>query len=242
MARMTLISFVGLVGMGALALTGCGSSSGTVGSLGKPGSPGTAGPVGTSGSAAAATGAATLATGAAPGSADRWVLSAPSSVFGFPQIQPAPATLDKIKSLLAQHAAQLGVSGPQVIAVYDDPTHDVYVIFAGYNGSGFVPDKLKAVFDVLPVTTDDGAGDRVTINSMMIDPGPHGGTAGCSSSLGQSGQLAAESTACEWMTSTTLGVISYFPKPDHQKAVFGVGPDVMGKAMRELRDQVEHHA
>lgn len=60
--------------------------------------------------------------------------------------------------------------------------------------------------------------------------------------MGQAGQIAAESTACEWMTPTTMGVISYYPKMDNQKMVFGTGSDVMGKVMRDLRNLVEHNS
>ncbi|WP_370346562.1 hypothetical protein [Catenulispora sp. EB89] len=184
--------------------------------------------------------------GVNPGGADPggsgWVLSAPKSVFGFAQIQPQAATLGTIQSELAKGAAPLGVTGSQVIAVYDDPTHDVYVIFAGYNGSGFVPDKMKPVFDVAPLYTTDGTGDHLVENHVMIGAGPHGGQAGCVSSAVQSGGLAAESTVCMWMTATTMGTVTYYPKPDHQQMVFGTGPEVMGKVMVDLRNLVEHQS
>ncbi|MEY9889829.1 hypothetical protein ABIA31_003486 [Catenulispora sp. MAP5-51] len=256
MTRMTFIPFVGITGISALALAGCGGSSGSIGAGGSnplsgigqatttqlPATIGTA-PAGGGGS----TGGSASAGGGASASGDPagggWTLSAPSSVFGFAQIQPQASNLAKIQSELADSSAQLGVTGSaQVIAVYDDPTHDVYLIFAGYNGSGFDPAKLTAKFEKMPSTTDDGAGDRFTTNSVRTDPGPHGGTAGCSSVLGQAGALAAESTACEWMTSTTMGSISYYPKNDGQKMVFGTGPDVMGKVMRDLRNLVEHNS
>ncbi|MBS2539139.1 hypothetical protein KGQ20_40965 [Catenulispora sp. NF23] len=178
--------------------------------------------------------------GNSAGNGSGWVLSAPKSVFGFAQIQPQAASLAKIQSGLATTAGELGVSGSQVIAVYDDPTHDVYVIFAGYNGSGFDPGKLKPVFSAGPKYTTDGTGDHLVENHVLYDPGTHGGSAGCTSTMVQSGGLAAESTACVWMTATTMGSVTYYPKPDQQKMVFGTGPEVMGKVMQQLRDQVEH--
>lgn len=63
------------------------------------------------------------------------------------------------------------MSGDQVIGVYDDPIHDVYIIFAGYNGSGFDPAKLTAKYATMPYSSDDGAGDRLTIDHMPVDPG-----------------------------------------------------------------------
>ena len=167
------------------------------------------------------------------------MLSAPNAIFGFAQIQPSAATLEKIRGELAKDAAPLGVTGTQVIAVYDDPTHDVYLIFAGYNGSGFDPARLEAAYQTLPVPTGDGAGDKMVINNVTIAPGTHGGSAGCNSTMVQTGIATTEGTLCSWMTSTTLGSITYYPKPDHQKVV-AAGPDVIGKVMRDLRDQVEH--
>ncbi|MEY9932744.1 hypothetical protein ABH926_007395 [Catenulispora sp. GP43] len=264
MTRITFIPFVGIIGICTLALAGCGDSTGTTNGTGSGapsalGVPPTANGAQSSGaqgnetqgnetqstSAGAGTGAGSSGgTSNAPTLAlGGWTLSAPNSVFGFAQIQPQASNLTKIRSELAASSAQLGVAGrTPVIAVYDDPTHDVYVIFAGYNGSGFDPAKLTAKFGKMPSTSDDGAGDRMTTNNVQTDPGPHGGTAGCSSVLDQSGALAAESTACEWMTSTTMGSVSYYPKGDNQKMVFGTGPEVMGKVMRDLRNLVEHNS
>lgn len=241
MTRIHFIPFVGIMGISAVALAGCSGSSGTTGSALAPSQSITA--AGNSNQSTApqppATGTAPAA-GAVPGGG--WVLSAPKSIFGFAQIQPQAATIDKIQSGLAQGAAPLGVTGSQVIAVYDDPTHDVYLVFAGYNGSGFMPDKMKPVFDVAPLYTTDGTGDHLVENHVMIDAGPHGGLAGCVSSAIQSGGLAAESTICTWMTATTMGNISYYPKPDHQQMVIGTGPEVLGKVMRDLRPLVEHQS
>ena len=229
MTRISFVPLIGILSIGAVALAGCGSSTGTNGSQGTAVTP--------IGSAASNTDG-----GSPAASSGNWVLSAPGSIFGFARIQPQAATLDKIQSELTKRAPALGVSGAPVIAVYDDPTHDVYLILAGYNGTGFEPGRMKSVFDVVPIHTSDGAGDHYTINSESIDPGAHGGAAGCASTLMQGGALAAESTTCVWLTSTTMGSISYYPKPDHRQMVFGTGPDVMGKVMRDLRDQVEHRA
>jgi hypothetical protein len=232
------------MGIGAVALAGCGSSSGTFGAT-APSSIGTA--------AAAANNdqpsqqSSQQSSGQSPNSANagagqKWVITAPNTLFGFQQIQPSAAIVDKVQNDLATHSASIGVSGTPVIAVYDDPTHDVYLIFAGYNGGGFDPARMASAYQTLPVHTEDGAGDHVVINNMVIDPGAHGGSAGCQSTLIETGGLAAEGTLCSWLTTTTLGSITYYPKPDHLQTVTGTGPEVMGKVMRDLRDQVEHRA
>ena len=232
------------------ALAGCGATSGTVragaatasGSAGSADGgpvPGTSAPLSTpaaSGpSGAPADTPAPLHTSVSPA----WVLTTPASVFGFARVQPSAANLQKITDALTKSAAPLGVSGTPVIAVYDDPQHDVYIILAGYNGQGLDPAKLPPLFNVQPVYTNDGSGDRVTLNSQTIDAGDHGGTAGCSSQVLQMGGLATEGTVCTWLTATTMGSVSYYPKPDEKQMVFGAGPDVMGKVMRDMRDLVE---
>ena len=266
MTRISFIPFVGIIGISAAALAGCSSSSGTTGALGSPGVPSQ----NTAGNTTAANGAPSTAAGSGgqgttagtttgntngsggtstggnggntAGNSGGWVLSAPTSVFGFAQIQPSAAMLGQIQSELVKGTAPLGVSGSQVIAVYDDPTHDVYVIFTGYNGSGFDPQKVKSVFTAGPKYTTDGTGDHLVTNYEMVDAGAHGGLAGCASSMVQSGSLAAESTNCVWMTPTTMGSVTYYPKPDHKMMVFGTGPEVMGKVMVQLRDQAEHQS
>ena len=180
--------------MGALALVGCSNSSGTVGALGGVGTTGSAAAAGGQNAIAgigshsaaappAATGTSVGAAGGYTAGGGGWVLSAPKSVFGFPQIQPSASNLTKIKNTLASSAAAVGVTGTQVIAVYDDRPHGLYLIFAGYNGTGFDPARLQATYQTQPITTEDGAGDRITINNLTIDPGPHGGTAGCNSAM-----------------------------------------------------------
>ncbi|MEY9938493.1 hypothetical protein ABH932_001823 [Streptacidiphilus sp. MAP5-52] len=181
--------------------------------------------------------------GEAAGSAGGWTLRMPSTVVGLKQTTLPSDAMAKISSTLAQEAAPLGVTGgTPAVAVYDDPQYDVYIIIAGYNGSGFDPSKLTALVDAAPKTTEDGAGDRITTNSMPVDPGPHAGTAGCASELLQNGDLATESTVCSWMTATTMGSVSYYPKPDQQKMVFGTGSDVIGKLMRDVRQAVEQQS
>jgi hypothetical protein len=222
---MNFIAIAGLIGIGAISLAGCSSASGTVGAFG-----------GADTTGAPASGG--LSTKAVSGG---WVLSVPDSVFGFARIQPSTAVLDKIKGDLAKSTAPLGVSGTQVIAVYNDTTHGLFLVFAGYNGSGFDPARMRAAYQTTPVTTEDGTGARVVINNLTIDPGPHGGTAGCTSAMEQTAIATTEATLCSWMTTTTLGSISTFPNPDHPN-VTAVGPDVMGKVKRDLRDQVEHRS
>jgi hypothetical protein len=252
MTRVSFILFFGIisiVGISTVTLAGCGSSSGTISpaagsaqtqsAASPPTASGTTTPAGDGGNGDNSSGSGTPA---GDGGTGGWVLSAPKSIFGFAQIQPSAAMLTKIQSELVKGAAPLGVSGSQIVAVYDDPTHDVYLIFAGYNGSGFDPGKMKPVFNVPPAYTTDGAGDHLVENHALIDAGAHGGLAGCGSSMIQSGSLAAESTDCAWMTPTTMGSITYYPKPDQKQMVFGTGPDVMGKVMRDLRDQVEHRS
>lgn len=251
MARITFVSFVGIVGIAGsvIALGGCGSSSGTVGTFGGIGSPGSPGSPGTSAAISGqSTAAAPPATGTAASSAGGstaggagWVLSAPNTIFGFPQIKPSTTVLDKIQSELASSAGRLGVSGTQVIAVYDDQPHGLYVIFAGYNGSGFNPDRMQAAYQSAPVTTVDGTGNKLMIGNMTIDPGPHGGAAGCKSVMGQTTVATTEDTLCSWMTNTTLGSISTYPNLEHPN-VTSIGPQTMAKVMRDLRDQVEHRS
>lgn len=242
MARFSVLWHMTVTGVGTLMLamlTGCGGTSGFVQS--GPGSTGTAaadapsdgGPV--PGTSAVAPGTPAPDAPAAPA----WELTTPGSVFGFARIQPSGANLHKITDTLAESAAPLGVSGTPVVAVYDDPQHDVYIILAGYNGRGFDPAKLPPLFDVRPVFTNNGAGDRITMNSQTVDAGDHGGTAGCTSQVLQAGGLATEGTVCTWLTPTTMGTVSYYPKPDEKQMVFGAGPDVMGKVMRDMRDLVE---
>jgi hypothetical protein len=235
------------MGISVAMLAGCSGSAGTTGTAGTTGKTGTASTTGTAGTAS--TTPASSQDIAAAGNTTRsassgaaWTLSAPGSVFGFARIQPQQVSLAKIRSELATTAAELGVSGSEVISVYDDPTHDVYVIFAGYNGSGFDPDKMKAVFDVAPLYTTDGTGDHLVENHVMIDAGAHGGLAGCATDAVQSGGLAGEATACVWLTRTTMGILTYYPKPDLKQMVFGTGPEVLGPVMRQLRDQVEHRS
>ncbi|MBF9073706.1 hypothetical protein [Streptacidiphilus fuscans] len=185
--------------------------------------------------AATTAGTTTGSTGSAG-----WTLRMPSTVVGLRQTTLPSDAMAKINSTLQQDAAPLGVTGgTPLVAVYDDPQYDVYVIVAGYNGSGFDPAKLTTLVNVAPKFTEDGAGDRITTNSMPVDPGPHGGAAGCASEVLQNGDLATESTLCSWMTATTMGSVSYYPKPDHQQMVFGTGPDVIGKLTRDVRQAVE---
>lgn len=174
------------------------------------------------------------------GAAQGWALSVPDSVLGLTRYQPPGSMLQTITSALRSNTAPLGVTGgTPVIGVYDDPKYDVYIIVAGYNGAGFDPSKLTAM-ESAPPSVKNVNGTRFTENHVTINPGDHGGTAGCSSSLGQSWAMAAESTACLWMTATTFGSVTYLPKPDHQKMVYGTGPEVLGPVMRSIRAQVEH--
>ena len=250
MARKTFISFTAIITIGVIGLVGCGPSSGTAGTTANTGSPAAIGGqnarggIGGQHNAAPPTAGGT-SKGAAGGSVaggGGWVLSAPNSIFGFPRIQPNPATLDKIRSAITSGGTAVGVSGPQVIGVYDDSTHDVYLILAGYNGTGFDPNKLTTAYSVPPLSVGNAAGVRVTRIYSLTDPGPHGGTAGCLFDDDLSPMGGAENTSCEWMTSTTWGNIVYYPKPDHLKLVVGVTSEVMGKVMRDLRDQVEHRS
>jgi hypothetical protein len=91
----------------------------------------------------------------------------------------------------------------------------------------------------MPRVSTDGSGDRFTFNDLVIDAGDHGGAAGCESVLAQTGAMTVESTACSWMTSTTIASITYLDKPDNQMMVFGTGPETLGPIMRRIRDQVE---
>jgi hypothetical protein len=248
MARKGFIGFSTLVGIGISALchSGCGDTTGTVGAghtADLVGSTSTKLFGSTSTKPLDGERVPTTASSTHASTLERaWTLSAPTSIFGFARIQVPDAMLQKIRAELTKATTPLGVSGTEVLAVYDDPTHDVYLIFAGYNGTGFDPARVKSAFDIAPATTDDGAGDRWITYSRSIDAGPHGGSAGCKSVTAQVSDMAAESTGCLWMTPTTLGTISYYPKPDQQKMIFGTGPDVMGKVMRNLRELVERRS
>jgi hypothetical protein len=100
---------------------------------------------------------------------------------------------------------------------------------------------MQAAYQTAPATTEDGAGGRMVINNVTTDPGPHGGTAGCNSVMEQTAIATTEATLCSWMTTTTLGSISTYPNPEHPNVV-SIDSDVMGKVMRDLREQVEHHS
>ena len=235
--RSAAIMALSVMAIGAVA--GCQSSSGSAAA--NPFKP-TGGVQSSGGTTSAGTTSGGSTSGDTSGGAStrNWVLSAPNSIAGLARYQPSSSMLQTINTDLQKGTAPLGVTGTPVISVYDDPKHDVYIIVAGVNGSGLDPKKLTAAFSAMPRTDVDGLGDRVTHNYVIIDPGDHGGTAGCASELIQGGSLAGESTICSWMTPTTFGSVSYYPKPDHKMMVVGTGPEVMGLAMRDVRAQVEH--
>jgi hypothetical protein len=243
-----MFGLVGLAGCGASGTAGAGPGSagrgtGTTVNTGAAatggGSTAPGGDTATGGGGGSVSGGASSQAGGVVSSGG-WILSMPSTLLGMPQIQAPTAMTTKIDGELAKRTSPLGVSGGRpVIAVYDDTKQDVYIIVAGYDGCGFDPSKLTKLVTAVPHTDYDGTGDRVTFNSVAIDGGDHGGAAGCSSEVVQSGGLAGESTVCSWMTPTTMGSVTYYPKPDHQQVVLGTGPEVLGKAMRDIRDVVE---
>lgn len=222
----------------ALAVAGC-QSTGQAGSPLVPSVGSVPKPAPASAPLSAPTSARLSAPASAPAGGN-WVLSIPDSVMGLKRIQPPAATLKTAMSELQQAADPLGVANDSpVVGVYDDPQYDVYIVVAGYNGSGFDPAKLTAAQSMQP-SFQNINGTRFTTNHVTIDPGDHGGTAGCTSTLGQSGAMAAESTGCAWMTTTTFGGVTYVPKPDLQQMVYGTGPEKLGPIMRDIRAQVEH--
>jgi hypothetical protein len=167
------------------------------------------------------------------------VLGTPAAVGDYTLHQPTAANLQKMKDALTQATGQFGISGTPATAVYDDEADDAWIVFVGVTGSGFVPDKVTALSRQVPTTRTDGTGDVITSSWPAEDPGPHGGQAVCNEQLLQSGGLAVEGGDCLWMTATTFGAVSMYPKNDGKSWDFGWSAAKQAQIMRSIRSGVE---
>ncbi|MDI5962015.1 hypothetical protein POF50_018135 [Streptomyces sp. SL13] len=238
MPRSSLAAFaMALAAFAGAAVTGC--------SAGGPASASGSGPAATASTAPGT--AAARGTGTAPGAAAAtgrsgsasWVLTAPATVDGLARFRPPADDLARLTASLDTLTTQLGITGSMVEAVYDDPAKNAYVVVAGLNGTGYDPAALDRLAKV-PSTTDDGAGDRVTSDWSATDAGPHGGRAGCQETLVRSGWMASDASDCVWLTPTTFGLVTLYPKVDGGKLLDDAPAGVVGPVMRQVRAAVEH--
>ncbi|TVT30985.1 hypothetical protein FNH05_28710 [Amycolatopsis rhizosphaerae] len=175
------------------------------------------------------------------GAPAQWVLSTPSEIEGYPRYQPTPSQQQAITQQITSDAGQLGITGAQVSAVYQDRTNLLYSVFAGINGSGFDPSSLHAKLWQPPHTQDNGTA-RVTVSWDDIDPGPHGGAAICKETLTQTGMLAVEATSCYWLSPTTFGEVFLIQDPHAQKIVYNQTAANIGPLTLKIRAAVEQHS
>lgn len=169
-------------------------------------------------------------------------LGTPPSAGGYAFHQAASASQQKMSDAEQQIAQQLGITGTPVEALYDDAADSEWIVFIGINagsGGGFDPAQLHAKLWQQPSTHLDGTGDRVTTSWEDTDPGPHGGRGICSQTLEQSGALAAEDSACLWMTATTFGEVTFYPKGYSDRLLTGFTVVDAGNLMRAVRADVE---
>lgn len=174
-------------------------------------------------------------------SGNGWTLTAPASAAGLARFQPSAAKLAKLTQALDQTAAELGITGSTVEAVYDDPSQGGYLVFAGFNGSGYDPSALQRMAQV-PATREDGTDDRITQDWQPTATGDHGGQAGCQETMVQSGGLAVLSSSCLWLTPTTFGLVTYYPNPSSDHFLTNTPAGVVAPLMRKVRDAVEQPA
>nr|AUV64171.1 hypothetical protein [Streptomyces citricolor] len=217
-----------------LTLSACGpAASGSTGAA-PAGAPAGGGPA--AGGAGAPAGApAAQGSGGGPS----YVLSAPPVAGGYPQGQPSAATARLVGEDIQRNAKRLGLSGTPVKAVYDDRADGAWIFYSGVNGTGFAPDKLHDALEQIPVTSDNGAGDRVTTNAVDTDPGPHGGRAICNSVLVRAGLLTTMATTCSWFTPTTAAGVTLVLKGDGSTTKLGFSADDVAPVMRAVRADVE---
>ena len=88
----------------------------------------------------------------------------------------------------------------------------------------------------------DGTGDHVTVSGEPGTAGPHGGSAICQQILVESGGLAVEQSACYWLTPTTFGLITLYPKHDGDQWGFGWPATKIDGLMGTVRPEVERTA
>jgi len=192
-------------------------------------------------SSTAAGGPAASGAGSGNPAGNGWTLTAPASAAGLARFRPPAAELAKLTQALDQTAGLLGISGSTVEAVYDDPSQGGYLVFAGFNGSGYDPSALNRMAQV-PATRQDGTGDGITQDWQPTAAGDHGGQAGCQETMVQSGSLAVLSSSCLWLTPTTIGLVTYYPNTGSDDFLTNTPADVVAPLMRKVRDAVEQPA
>ena len=170
-----------------------------------------------------------------------WALTAPGAAAGLARFQPPADEAAKLTQALDRTAGELGITGSAVEAVYDDPAQGGYLVFAGFNGSGYDPSALDRMARV-PATRQDGTGDRITQDWQPTSAGDHGGRAGCQETMVQSGSLAVLSSSCLWLTPTTFGLVTYYPDTAGDDFLTNTPATVVAPLMREVRDAVERPA
>jgi hypothetical protein len=210
----------------AAVLSGCSSPAGHASSSG--------------GAAAGASAAPSARSGAAQSASYR--LAAPAAIGGWKLTQPSADTLAKMKQGLGQAEQTVGgLSGTPVFGLYDDTADQAWVVFVGLNGSGYDPSVLTKAAQAAPVATTDAMGDRLT-ETWLPDSagGPHGGRAACQESVEYAATgLAAEGSACFWLTPTTFGVVTIYPMQNSSRWDFGYSGKQMDGFMLEVRAAAE---
>ena len=191
--------------------------------------------------AAARTATATTTAATAAIAGGGWALTAPGAAAGLARFQPPADEAAKLTQALDRTAQELGITGSAVEAVYDDPAQGGYLVFAGFNGSGYDPSALDRMAQV-PATRQDGTGDRITQDWQPTSAGDHGGQAGCQETMVQSGSLAVLSSSCLWLTRTTFGLVTYYPNTGSDDFLTDTPASVVAPLMRKVRDAVEQPA
>ena len=215
------------------AVTGCGGTTAARSAAARTSPTATAGS--TTGSSGGSSGGSTTA------GSGGWALTAPGSAAGLARFQPPADEAAKLTQALDRTAGELGITGSAVEAVYDDPAQGGYLVFAGFNGSGYDPSALDRMARV-PATRQDGTGDRITQDWQPTSAGDHGGRAGCQETMVQSGSLAVLSSSCLWLTPTTFGLVTYYPDTAGDDFLTNTPATVVAPLMREVRDAVERPA
>lgn len=117
-----------------------------------------------------------------------------------------------------------GTARSEMFAVYTDAADGLKIDISGMTGTGFAPGKHRPGMERL----NREAGNPLPLRS--VDPGPHGGSAMCTTLTGGVG--------CSWLTSTTFVVIQF-------SATGGAGGPSLDRAVRllhTLRSAVEKPA
>jgi hypothetical protein len=152
--------------------------------------------------------------------ARKWVVTAPPTAAGLGRDHDSAdqisfgSAVAKFRSSVTSLPAYRHLTST-VSAVYALGSSQA-VGFVGFNGTFSEQLTLKS-------TSQIAARD--------VDPGPHGGTAGCGSS--------PSATVCDWATGTTVGIVVIAPTsgPDHEEPIAAAD-----KLMIRLRGAVEHRA